>query len=90
MVRTHLETYFSIMDDRAIVHRTRPDDFIVRFTRIEDLELVLQTPTPPVAPFALRWQRWSRLIMGSAGALKFRVLVGMKGIPSHTRSKETT
>jgi hypothetical protein len=27
--------------------------------------------------------------MGSAGAFRFRVLVGMKGIPSHARSKET-
>jgi hypothetical protein len=26
--------------------------------------------------------------MGSAGAFRFRVLVGLKGIPSHTRSKE--
>lgn len=54
MVRTYLETYFGVMDDRATVRRTRPDDFIVCFTRIEDLELVLRTPTPPAAPFALR------------------------------------
>ncbi|CAD6337978.1 unnamed protein product [Miscanthus lutarioriparius] len=65
-----------------------PDDFIIQLSNHEDLELVLCTPSPTGAPFALRWRRWSHLIMGSAGAFHYRVLMGMKGIPSHARSTE--
>ena len=36
----------------------------------------------------MRWRRWSRLILGSAGAFRYRCLVGMKGLPSHARSTE--
>lgn len=40
------------------------------------------------APFVLRWRCWSRLIAGSAGAFRYRALVGMRGIPSHAHSVE--
>lgn len=87
MVRDHLAGFFGITEDRVSVRRTRPDDFIVRFERREDLELVLSTPHPAGAPpFVLRWRRWSRLIMGSAGAFRFRVLVGLK--LGHTFTRE--
>lgn len=89
MVLAHLEEHFCVAGDLVSVHRTRPNDFIVCFSRAEDLERVLRSPSPPVAPFVLRWQRWSRLIMGSTGAFRFRVLIGMKGIPSYARSMET-
>ncbi|CAD6234888.1 unnamed protein product [Miscanthus lutarioriparius] len=89
MVLDHLEEHFGIPDDRVSVRRTRPNDFIVRFSRREDLERVLSAAPPERAPFTLQWRRWSRLIMGLAGAFRFRVLVAMKGIPSHARSKET-
>ncbi|CAD6226871.1 unnamed protein product [Miscanthus lutarioriparius] len=88
MIRMHLQQHFSIDEDHISVRRTRPDDFIVRFTNQLDLDAVLSTPSPPRAPFILRWWRWSRLIMGSVGAFRYRVLVGMKGIPSHARSLE--
>lgn len=70
------------------MRRTRPDDFIIRIIDQPDLDVVLSTPSPLGAPFILRWWRWSCLIMGSVGAFKYRVLVGMKGIPSHARSSE--
>jgi hypothetical protein len=89
MVLAHLGEHFGILEDRVSVRRTRPDDFLVRFTHPEDLELVLSSPVPEGSPFVLRWRRWNRLIMGSAGAFRFRVLVGLKGIPSHARSKDT-
>lgn len=89
MVMACLSEYFGIGSDVVSVRRTAPDDFIVRFTRQEDLELVLGTPWPVAALFALRWRRWSRLFMASAGAFRFRVLVGMKGIPAHARPEET-
>jgi hypothetical protein len=88
MVLAHLGEHFGVTEDRVTVHPTRTEDFIIRFSHREDLELVQGTPTPGGAPFALQWQGWSRLIMGSTGAFRFRVLVDLKGIPSHTRSKE--
>jgi hypothetical protein len=48
------------------------------------LERVLSTLSLERAPFVLRWRRWSRLIMGSASAFWYCVLVGTKGIPVHT------
>lgn len=89
MVRAHLAEVFGIANGRVSVRRHWPDDFIVRFSRQEDLELVLGTPSPATAPFALRWRGWSRLIGGSARAFRFRILVGLKGIPAHARSAET-
>lgn len=78
-----LQDFYNIDGETLIVRRTRPDDFIVRFTSVDDLERVLGSPTPEGAPFVLRWRRWSRLIMGSSGAFRYRVLVAMKGLPSH-------
>ncbi|CAD6336620.1 unnamed protein product [Miscanthus lutarioriparius] len=86
MVRLHLLHYYGIAE--VSVRRARPDDFIMRFTNQEDLDAVLGTPSSEGAPFALRWRRWSRLIMGSAGTFRYRVLISMKGIPSHVRSSE--
>ena len=88
MVRNHLLQFYGITEDRASVRRTRPDDFIVRFSSVVDLERVLTSATPAGAPFRLRWRRRSRLFMASAGAFRFKVLVGMKGIPAHAHSAE--
>jgi hypothetical protein len=88
MILHHLQEHYGIAADRVTVRRTRPDDFIVRFNRQEDLELVLANQRPAGAPFTLRWRRWTRLISGSAGAFRYRALVGLKGIPSHARSEE--
>jgi hypothetical protein len=89
LVREHLHTAFGIVEDLVSVRRFWPHDFIMRFSRREDREMVLGTPSTTVGPFTLRWCPWSRLIMASTGAFRYRVLVGMKGIPSHARSKET-
>ena len=89
MMLAYLRDHFDITDDWVSVWWTRPDDFIVHFSNQEDLDLVLRTPSPPGAPFVLRWRRWSRLILGSAGAFRYRVLVGMKSTPSHARSAAT-
>jgi hypothetical protein len=88
MMLQYLQDFYNVDGDSVTVRRTRPDDFIVRFTRREDLEHVLSSPPPVGAPFALRWRRWSRLIMGSSGAFRYRVLVAMKGLPSHALSTE--
>ena len=88
MVRAHLLEFYGLGADQVSVRRFWPDDFIVRFYRREDLDVVLGTPPPVVGAFSLRWRPWSRLFMASAGAFRFRVLVGMKGIPCHARSLE--
>jgi len=88
MLLEYLQAHFDIPEDAVSVRRTRPDDFIVRFSSRADLERVLSSPAPPAAAFSLRWRRWSRLISASAGAFRYHALVGMKGIPSHARSEE--
>ncbi|XP_066322578.1 uncharacterized protein [Miscanthus floridulus] len=67
MVRDHLRDCFSIGDNQASVRRFWPDDFIVRFSHREDLELVPGMPPQVGGPFSLRWRPWSRMIMASAG-----------------------
>lgn len=88
MMLQHHHDNYDVMEDRVTMQRTRPDDFIVRFSNQEDLEWVLSTPELAAAPFVLRWRRWSCLIKGSMGALWYRALVGMKGIPSQACSTE--
>jgi hypothetical protein len=60
-----------------------PEDFLVCFSRREDLETVLGTPSDNGAPFTLIWTRMSR---ASVGLFKFKVVVGFKNIPAHARS----
>lgn len=89
MVRDHLRTRFDIPDDAMLVQRHAPEDFIVRFSRLEDLERVLRSrpPSGGAAPFMLLWRRWSRLSAASGGSFSYKVLVGIKGIPAHARSQ---
>jgi hypothetical protein len=41
MMLHHLQEHFGIAGNQVTVRRTRPDDFIVRFSQREDLERVL-------------------------------------------------
>lgn len=84
----YLHDFYGIPEERVSVRQARPNDFIMRFGRQEDLDLVLNSECPTGAPFVLWWRRWSRLIMCSAGAFRYRFLVGMKGVPAHTRLSE--
>lgn len=80
MVRSYLCNHFGITDDDVSVLRHAPQDFIVRFRRREDLEVVLVTPVAREAtPFTLIRRRWSRFTNAAAGSFTFRVLVGLKG-----------
>lgn len=64
--------------------RYSPEDFLVRFNYREDLEDVLHRPVPLGTPFFLIWKRWRRQSMASTGALGYKVLHGMSGMPAHT------
>jgi hypothetical protein len=79
MVREHLSVRFSVDDDAMSVMRHEPEDFVVQFTRKEDLERVLASPPVDAAPFVLTWRRWTQLSRAVAASFTFRVLVGIKG-----------
>jgi predicted flavoprotein YhiN len=70
----YLQEFYDIVEGAVSICRTRSDDFIVRFARQEDLDSVLNHQRPTSAPFALHWRQWSRLIMASMGAFRYRVL----------------
>jgi hypothetical protein len=53
----YLHEHYGITEERVSVRQTRPDDFLVRFSHQEDLELILNSQRLGGAPFALRWQR---------------------------------
>jgi hypothetical protein len=78
MVRDYLRIHFGIVGDAISVQRHDPQDFIVRFSYTEDLEVVLGTPVAREgASFSLIWRRWLRFTNASAGTFTFRVLVGI-------------
>lgn len=83
MVTDYLSTFLGITD--VSVHRHEPEDFIVRFARHEDRELVLRSAVPN-APFTLIWHPWRRTSLASAAAFHFRVLVAMSHVPLHARN----
>lgn len=82
MMRDYLAT-FGLTD--VSVRRHVPKDFIIRFSRIDDLEAVLHTRVPN-APFHLIWHPWRRTSLASIGSFRYRVLVGMTRVPLHARS----
>lgn len=61
-----------------------PEDFLVPFTSSADLVDVLHGPVPVGTPFFLVWKRWRRQSLASAGAMRHKVLIAMKGMPAHT------
>lgn len=87
MVREHLRVGFGIDDAAMSVMRHAPKDFIVHFSRREDLERVLAAPPDSAAPFTLTWRRWTRLSRAIAASFTFRVVVGIKGVPAHALSE---
>ncbi|KAG0526126.1 hypothetical protein BDA96_06G118600 [Sorghum bicolor] len=86
-VREHLCQRFQFGEADVSVCRHAPEDFLARFARSEDLERVLAAPPLSFAPFLLSWRRWTRLSQAVAASFTYRVLVGIKGIPAHARSK---
>jgi len=89
MVASQLQEVFGLDGASFTVKRFWPDDFIVCFSREVDLNVVLSSEWPAGAPFSLRWRRWSKLIMASSGAFRYRILVAIRGIPYHARSLAT-
>lgn len=84
-VKQHLHKVFGVSDDVGLIRWHALEDFMVRFSGREDLEMVLSTLPPVDAPFSVVWHRWRRTSRASAGPFKYKVLVGIKGIPAHAR-----
>lgn len=85
MVRAFLASHYGIEEASAIVHHHNLEDFMVRFSRHEDMELVLGTPVID-APFSLIWCPWRRTSMVSGGSFRYKVLVRMRRVPLQARS----
>lgn len=56
----------------------------MRFNSRQDLEDVMNGPVPVGTPFFLIWRRWRRQSMAFAGAFRYKVLLGLRGLPVHT------
>lgn len=67
-------------------HPPHPPDFLVVFSTPDVAQRVLQTVLPPDAPFLLVWKQWCRQLTARSEPLRFRVLVELKGIPTHARN----
>ena len=87
MVREHLRVGFGVDDAAMSVMRHAPEDFIVRFSHRVDLERVLAATPDGSTPFKLTWHRWTRLSHVVATSFTFRVLVGIKVVPTHALSE---
>ena len=85
MVHAYLATHLGIDGASADVRHHDPEDFVVWFSRREDLELVLRTAVHN-APFSLICLPWLRTLLASTGSFCYSVLVGMQCIPLHVRS----
>lgn len=82
MVAEYLSSFLGLDDASFSVWRHAPEDFVVRFARPQDLEVV------PEAPFRLIWNRWRRTSLAVAESFHYRVLVGISRVPLHARSVE--
>ncbi|CAD6266660.1 unnamed protein product [Miscanthus lutarioriparius] len=83
----HLQSFHAkIPDDAFSISCYAPEDFLVKFNSRHDLEDVLRGPVPIGTPFFLVWKHWRRQSRASAGALKYKVLVGLSGLPAHVWS----
>ena len=71
------------------LHRYWPEDFLVIFRSAADRQRVLDAPPLPRADMVLRFRRWNRLSTAESEFMRFRVMVEIRGIPSHAWSAVT-
>jgi hypothetical protein len=85
MVRAHHSTHFGIDDGTVSVKRHEPEDFIVRSSRLQDLDAVLHTAVHG-ATLSFVWHPCRRTTLAASGSFHFRVLLGMSRVPLHAWS----
>ncbi|KAG2632020.1 hypothetical protein PVAP13_2NG150358 [Panicum virgatum] len=84
--RRYIVGNFGISNDSFSIHHYQPEDFLLIFNDVAALNLVLQGNPTPREDLALQFKRWHRLATAEADSMKFRVLVELRGIPSHAWS----
>ena len=83
--RRYILEQFDISSDGFTIHRFQPEDFLL-FSDTAALEQVLNgTPSSSVG-LILKFRRWQWFATAEADSMKFRVLVELRGIPSHAWS----
>ncbi|KAJ1284146.1 hypothetical protein BS78_03G182300, partial [Paspalum vaginatum] len=85
----YLVTLLHIDADHFSVHHYSPEDFLVVFRSVADRDRVLHGPPPPFSPFRLIWKRWLWVFQASLEAMRFRVLLVLRGIPAHAWCLDT-
>lgn len=84
--RRYVVDSFGIPDDSFSIHHNQPEDFLPIFHDVATLNLVHQGSPTPREDLTLQFKRWHRLATAEADSMKFRVLVELRGIPSHAWS----
>lgn len=85
MVHAYLATHLGIDGASTNMWHHDPEDFVVRFSHREDLELVLCTNVHN-EPFSLICCPWLQTLLASVSSFCYSVLVGMRHVPLHVRS----
>lgn len=84
-----LEEFLNVIPEEYMVHRSEPDDFLVEFSTPEIAKRILHSHLPPRSTFSVDLEKMVPPATASLTSLRFRVLVELRGIPTHARSVDT-
>ena len=88
-VRRFIQENYAVSGRDFTLHRHWPEDFLVVFRNEADLSRILDAPPLARTDMILRFRRWSRLSTAEGDTMRFRVLLEIRGIPSHAWSAAT-
>ncbi|KAJ1292927.1 hypothetical protein BS78_01G028200 [Paspalum vaginatum] len=88
-VRQYLVSFHGVAIDRFSVHLYSPEDFLVVFSDLGCRDRVLHGAPPRSPPFRLTWRPWLRLSMATPDKMRFKVLLVLRGIPTHAWSLDS-
>ena len=78
---------YNISGNDFSIHRYQPEDFLLIFHDNAIHESILHASPPPSGTsLNLRFKRWQRFSTAEADFMYFRVLVELRGLPSHAWS----
>jgi len=88
-VRRFVQDNYGLAASDFTLHRYWPEDFLLIFRNPSDVQRVLNAPPLPRADMVLRFRRWNRLSTAEGESMRYRVLVELRGVPSHAWSVAT-
>ncbi|RLN18922.1 hypothetical protein C2845_PM02G17040 [Panicum miliaceum] len=88
-VRHFVQENYGVASCEFTLHHYWPEDYLIIFRNLADLQCVLDAPPLPRADMVLRFCRWNRLSMAEGESMRYRVLVKIRGIPAHAWSTTT-